>query len=201
MKNIEQARKNFDDALKIKEKYAAEDRQLASRIRNSENKVISLQKEAEELKSKRPAMLADEEDVSSLNQRLKDIQEEIELNQDTITGVKAKREFNKPDIEYANIKADETFIEFIVANISKLKTEYMNIAPKLAEILVDYITLENIRDGNSYGTTDFDSDTIKSLPNLMDPSKPLFEYNFYQIFSQNNEKVRQKYNIPDYEIH
>ena len=201
MTNIEKARQDFEEALKIKEQYAAEDKQLLSRIRNSENNIISLQKEAEELKSKRPAMLAEEEDVTTLNQRLKNIQEEIELNQDTITGVKAKREFNKPDIEYANIKADESFAEFIAANISKLKAEYMKIAPKLAEILNDYITLENIRDGNRYGTTDFDNSSIKSLPNLLDQSKPLFEYNFYKIYSQNKEKVRKKYNIPDYKIH
>ena len=87
MTNIEKARQDFEEALKIKEQYAAEDKQLLSRIRNSENNIISLQKEADELKSKRPAMLAEEEDVTTLNQRLKNIQEEIELNQDTIAAL------------------------------------------------------------------------------------------------------------------
>ena len=52
---------------------------LYSRICNAEEKIVELQEEAEELKKKRPKLLADYKDISKINRRLKEIEEEIEI--------------------------------------------------------------------------------------------------------------------------
>ncbi len=64
---------------------------LDSRMSQAEENIVNPEAEREELKANRPALLADNEDVSEINKRLKEIEEEIELNQDTITGIKAKK--------------------------------------------------------------------------------------------------------------
>lgn len=52
--------------------------------------IKNLEEERENLKTKRPSMLAENQDISELNQRLKDIDDEIEINKYTISGVEVK---------------------------------------------------------------------------------------------------------------
>ena len=73
------------------EKMLEDDNKLSERLNAAEENIVNLQEEMEELKQKRPAMLADNQDITALNKRLKTIEEEIEINKDTITGITAKR--------------------------------------------------------------------------------------------------------------
>ena len=64
---------------------------LDRRMYQAKENIVNLEAEREELKANRPALLADNEDVSEINNRLKEIDDEIELNQDTIKGIKTKK--------------------------------------------------------------------------------------------------------------
>ena len=73
------------------DKIRQDDNKLYERLNIAEENIVSLQEEMDSLKQQRPAMLADNEDITALNKRLKAIEEEIEINKDTITGITAKR--------------------------------------------------------------------------------------------------------------
>ena len=70
-----QKRQEYKDMKDKKSNYS-------KRIEDSKINIINLEEEREELKAKRPTMLAENEDISELNQRLKDIDDEIEINKD-----------------------------------------------------------------------------------------------------------------------
>ncbi len=76
----------------------------------------------------------------------------------------------------------------------------MKVAPKLAELLKDYITLESLRDGDGYGYAEFTTEHVKCLPNFDNSSIPLFKYSYYNIACNNKERVLKKYNIPKYYV-
>lgn len=142
--------------------------------------------------------MADNEDVSDLNKRLKEIEDEIELNQDTITGIKTK----KKDIRYQVLNLQQetnaAYQDYIGQILADIRKEYMKVAPILAELLKDYITLESLRDGDGYGYAEFTTKHINCLPNFDNSSIPLFQYNYYNIACNNKERVLKKYNIPKY---
>lgn len=78
-----QKRQEFIDMYNKNENYK-------KRIEECRQNITNLEEEREDLKAKRPTLLADNEDISELTQRLKDIDDEIEINKDTISGVEAK---------------------------------------------------------------------------------------------------------------
>ena len=142
---------------------------LYSRICNAEEKIVELQEEAEELKKKRPKLLADCKDISKINRRLKEIEEEIEIQKDTIIGVTEKRENMNDVIREAEYNTQDAFKSYVKVFLDKLEKEYMNLAPKLAEILTEYITLENMYHGHDFNYVHkIDYDGIRFLPNLKD---------------------------------
>lgn len=90
-KLIEEKKEIFNQKWQELEDMKNLDNDLSRRLSEAEENLADLQTEKEELKAKRPALLADNADVAELNNRLKEIDEAIELNQDTITGIKDKR--------------------------------------------------------------------------------------------------------------
>ena len=75
----------------------------------------------------------------------------------------------------------------------------MKIIPKLIDIMTEYITLESICYGNMSYLTKFSYDDISRIPNLLDRNKPLFENRSYDIWKENNQRLREKYELPDYQ--
>ena len=198
MTNKKQA---MQEAFEAKGQVLATADTLYSRISNAEEKIIELQEEAESLKIKRPKLLADCKDISKLNRRLKEIEEEIEIQKDTIIGVTAKRENMKNDIFNAKQDANIAFQEYIKEILESVKKEYMQLAPKFAKIITEYITLEYIRYGmGTVYVPDIHYNDIGKIPNFYDENKPLFKHEIYKITSDNDKKVREKYNIPDYQV-
>lgn len=76
----------------------------------------------------------------------------------------------------------------------------MKVAPKLAELLKDYIVLESLRDGDGNGYAYFTTEHVKCLPNFDNGSWSLFKHNYYNIVSSNQERVIDKYDIPQYYV-
>ena len=189
------------EALNYREQIIDEDFALEIRIDNAKKKIIELQEEAELLKIERPKLLADCKDITKLTCRLKEIDEEIAIQKDTIIGVTAKRENMKNDIFNAKQDANIAFQEYIKEILESVKKEYMQLAPKFAKIITEYITLEYIRYGmGRVYVPDINYDDISKIPNFNDENKPLFKHEIYKITSDNDKKVREKYNIPDYQV-
>ena len=189
------------EALNYREQIIDEDFALEIRIDNAKKKIIELQEEAESLKIERPKLLADCKDITKLTCRLKEIDEEIAIQKDTIIGVTAKRENMKNDIFNAKQDANIAFQEYIKEILESVKKEYMQLAPKFAKIITEYITLEYIRYGmGRVYVPDINYDDISKIPNFNDENKPLFKHEIYKITSDNDKKVREKYNIPDYQV-
>lgn len=170
------------------------------RMEDAKINIKNLEEERENLKTKRPSMLAENQDISKLNQRLKDIDDEIEINKDTISGVEAKiKEMNNPLVD-ARQNTNIAYQEYIDEILRDLRKEYMKIAPKLAELIKDYTTLEDLRMGDGYGLCTFTTEEVNYLPNFKDRSKPLLKYNYYDIVRYNTDRVLKKYNMPTYNL-
>ena len=65
-KQIEEKKKLFEDAWKIRSDFEDEDFNLKTRSDNARKQITKLQEEAEKLNEKRPALLADNKDVKKL---------------------------------------------------------------------------------------------------------------------------------------
>ena len=187
------------DAFIEKDNILEKNSELTRRVNEAEEKIVELQEESENLKKKRPQLLADCKDISILNQRLKTIEEEIEILKDTIVGVNEKQENLKLEIREKIWDAQHAFQEYIKEILANLDKKYMKIIPKLIDIMTEYITLESICYGNMSYLTKFRYDDISRIPNLYDKDKPLFENRSYVIWKENNQRLREKYELPDYQ--
>ena len=187
------------DAFIEKDNILEKNSELIRRVNEAEEKIVELQEESENLKKKRPQLLADCKDISKLNQRLKTIEEEIEILKDTIVGVNEKQENLKLEIREKIWDAQHAFQEYIKEILANLDKKYMKIIPKLIDIMTEYITLESICYGNMSYLTKFRYDDISRIPNLYDKDKPLFENRSYVIWKENNQRLREKYELPDYQ--
>lgn len=101
------------------------------------------------------------------------------------------------DLRQSTNIAYKNYIEQLLADVRK---QYMKVAPKLAELLKDYIVLESLRDGDGCGYAYFKAEHVKCLPNCDNNSKPFFKYNYYTIAGKNRSRVLKKYNMPEYFI-
>ena len=144
-KQIEEKKKLFEDAWKIRSDFEEEDFKLRQRAEQAKKDIIKLQEETEKLKEKRPALLADNKDVKKLNKRLKDIEEEIEINNDLITGITAKREKRNQDVRNIRYHVNQAYKTYINEILATLKDKYMKMAPEFADLLTDIIALEAMR--------------------------------------------------------
>jgi len=188
------------DAFKEKEQIEEQEFSLIRRADDAEEKIVELQEEAEELKKKRPKLLADCKDISKLNKRLKEIDEEIEIQKDTIIGVNEKRENMKDEIYNKKCRAQKAFQDYINEILTNIGKKYMKIATKLAEIITEYITLESICNGRDIYVPKIKYNDISRLPNLNNSDKPIFKYEAYEIWKANHEKLNEKYEIPNYQV-
>ncbi|MBO5385875.1 hypothetical protein J6A64_06115 [bacterium] len=188
------------DAFIEKDNILEKNSELIRRVNEAEEKIVELQEESENLKKKRPQLLADCKDISKLNRRLKSIEEEIEILKDTIIGVNEKQENLRLEIREKIWDAQHAFQEYIKEILANLDKKYMKVVPKLIDIMTEYITLESICHGNINYLTKFRYDDISRIPNLLDRDKPLFENRSYVIWKENNKRLLEKYELPDYQV-
>lgn len=196
-KKYEEAKENFNEQLENYNSLLKHDKDLENRLEEAEINISNLETEKEEIKQKRPALLADNEDVSEINKRLKEIDEEIELNKDTIIGIEAKRKEIQNNFAWAKERADKAYRKVISMAIQKAKKEYAKVAPKFAELLKDFMTLDDLYNRQAWGIETFSHEDIMRVPSLKDNSY-LFVHNIWKVPSQNRNRVLEKYNIPKY---
>jgi len=189
----------FKKAEKMQREIIELESELYRKQQTAKQNLVNLENEKEKLKNRRPAMLADGKDVSAINKRLKEIDDEIELNNDMVSGTTDKIKSLQSDIHNAQCDTNLTFKDLINCILDKLSDKYVEIGTQFAEIVKEYITLEAIRDSNSNSTTAINWE-FKLIPNVKDSENPLFKGSHYGISRENDEFVRRKYGIPDYTI-
>ncbi len=194
-------REEMDTIFKECDKFFDEIDAMDNRKFEAQNDIIKLQDEIQNLKVQRPTLLAEGKSVAKINKRLNTIEEDIELKQDLIKGVTEKKKNLNYDIYSIRMKKQKAFQEYIKGIKSKVAKEYMEIAPKFAEIVREYLLLEYMYNemGSNYVSNIPFSD-IKRIPSLYD-NAPLFEYKLYDLYLNYDDVVKEKYNIPDYEVH
>src|SRR5574344_2879607 len=101
----------FEEINEHRKELIEIDNDLYNRGRKAKAAIVNLEEEKAQLRADRPALLADNKDVSEINKRLKEIDDEIELNQDTILGVEEKRKKIKNEIFRAREDSNCTFKE------------------------------------------------------------------------------------------
>lgn len=181
-------------------KFFGEIKAMDERKEQAQDKIKTLQDEIVKLKEERPALLAEGKDVSKINKRLKKIEEEIEVNQDLIKGVDNKKKNLQINIYNARVKKQEAFQDYIKSIMKTVAKEYMEIAPKFAEVITRYILLEFMLQGSdkSYVPAISYKD-IKRIP-CLNSDKSFFNYKLYDLYINYEDDIRGKYQIPEYEV-
>lgn len=187
----------FEEINEQRKELIEIDNDLYSRGRKAKSAIVNLEEEKAQLKADRPALLADNEDVSELNKRLKEIDDEIELNQDTIIGVDEKRKKLNHEIFMVKQHTNSAYKDVLDEKLEQLAPLYVKAGTKFVKILKEYITLEGIRDLNSSANTKVGWNFTK-IPNVMCEQEPLMDNNHYEICRQLTEEVSKKYELPDY---
>lgn len=181
-------------------KFFGEIKAMDEKKEQAQDKIKTLQDEIVKLKEERPALLAEGKDVSKINKRLKNIEEEIEVNQDLIKGVDNKKKNLQINIYNARVKKQEAFQDYIKSIMKTVAKEYMEIAPKFAEVITRYILLEFMLQGSdkSYVPAISYKD-IKRIP-CLNSDKSFFNYKLYDLYINYEDDIREKYQIPEYEV-
>ena len=181
-------------------KFFGEIKAMDERKEQAQDKIKTLQDEIVKLKEERPALLAEGKDVSKIIKRLKKIEEEIEVNQDLIKGVDNKKKNLQINIYNARVKKQEAFQDYIKSIMKTVAKEYMEIAPKFAEVITRYILLEFMLQGSdkSYVPAISYKD-IKRIP-CLNSDKSFFNYKLYDLYINYEDDIREKYQIPEYEV-
>lgn len=181
-------------------KFFGEIKAMDERKEQAQDKIKTLQDEIVKLKEERPALLAEGKDVSKINKRLKKIEEEIEVNQDLIKGVDNKKKNLQINIYNARVSKQEAFQDYIKSIMKTVAKEYMEIAPKFAEVITRYILLEFMLQGSdkSYVPAISYKD-IKRIP-CLNSDKSFFNYKLYDLYINYEDDIREKYQIPEYEV-
>lgn len=181
-------------------KFFDEIKAMDERKDQAQDKIKTLQDEIVKLKEERPALLAEGKNVSKINKRLKKIEEEIEVNQDLIKGVDNKKKNLQINIYNARVKKQEAFQDYIKSIMKTVAKEYMEIAPKFAEVITRYILLEFMLQGSdkSYVPAISYKD-IKRIP-CLNSDKSFFNYKLYDLYINYEDDIREKYQIPEYEV-
>lgn len=181
-------------------KFFGEIKAMDERKEQAQDKIKTLQDEIVKLKEECPALFAEGKDVSKINKRLKKIEEEIEVNQDLIKGVDNKKKNLQINIYNARVKKQEAFQDYIKSIMKTVAKEYMEIAPKFAEVITRYILLEFMLQGSdkSYVPAISYKD-IKRIP-CLNSDKSFFNYKLYDLYINYEDDIREKYQIPEYEV-
>ena len=167
----------------------------------AKNSIAALREEAVKLKEQRPELLADGKSVTKINKRLKKIEEEIELNEDLIKGITAKKKNLDTTIYNTKQKRQQAFQGYIKGLMNKVAKEYREVAPKFAELVREFLLLEYMYNGSDrIYASEISYNDIKRIPSLSGNKPPLFEYKLYDLMINYDDVVREKYGIPEFEI-
>lgn len=168
-----------------------------SRDNEAKRKIIELDAEKEEVKQLRSTQLAEKADITKSSNRLKEIEEEKEIQLDLIAGLEVKAKELKTHTANLGANANEAFRNLIKCKLRKIEEKYNREAPKLVSIINEHMTMDYILQSNSnFFFSDFKNTQI--IPKLGDKDNPFFKFSLYDIHRKNEEFVRKKYNIPEY---
>lgn len=161
--------------------------------------ISQLNFEKEETKLLRPKYLADKKDITELNAKLKNIDEDLEIQKDLITGLAEKIKPLKNAIVFCGQNTNVCFQDLVQAKMDKVAEKFNELAKPLAEITKDYIVLEYLKNSTRMSWVSIARD-FGYIPNI-GADKPFLDANIHQLYIDNNKETRKKYSLPDYECY
>lgn len=169
------------------------------RTRDAELKICQLNSKKEELKLLRPKYLADKKDITELNQKLKNIDEDLEIQKDLMTGLAEKIKPLKNEVACCGRNTNVCFEELVQVKMNKVAEKFNELAKPLAEITKDYLVLEYLRNSTRMSWVSIARE-FGYIPNI-GGDKPFLDANIHQLYINNNKEIRKKYGLPDYEFY
>ena len=194
-------RKKLDEDLEKRKEILHQDVILFNRSQKAKSQIMELEEKIKKLKEERPKLLADGKDVSQLNKKLKKFNEQIGICEDTIKGIDDKRKEVKDEIYVAKQNANFSYVEYIQEIIQTLKKDYLKTATEFAKILTEMLALNNMcASARGYRPPIAHPHEINIIPDPYDNKKEIFRNNPYTLEQEHRDKLRKKYNIPEYSI-
>ena len=175
---------------------------LKARLTEAKTFKMQIEREKIEIRGKRPALLADGESVENINKRLKEIDEEIELKEDEIIGLKKKIPNLKQKLATMGQNTNTSFSQLVYSRIPEIYPEYNKQAEKLAEIVKEYHIIKSMSQdlyksgGWTYSYEKFEG-ALGLIPSLPQDGKAFYEKGETDC-SGMADKISEKYNLPDY---
>ena len=139
--------------------------------------------------------------MTKITIRGKKFEEEIELNEDLIKGITAKKKSLDTTIYNTKQKRQQAFQGYIKGLMNKVAKEYREVAPKFAELVREFLLLEYMYNGSDrIYASEISYNDIKRIPSLSGNKPPLFEYKLYDLMINYDDVVTEKYGIPEFEV-
>ena len=109
---------------------------------------------------------------------------------------------NNDDVaKIGSVKADFSYVEYIQEIIQALKKDYLKTATEFAKILTEMLALNNMcASARGYRPPIAHPHEINIIPDPYDNKKEIFRNDPYMLEKEYREKLRKKYNIPEYSI-
>lgn len=169
------------------------------RTSDAELKISQLTSEKEKLKNLRPKYLADKKDITELNTKLKNIDEDLEIQKDLITGLAEKIKPLKNNIVYCGKNTNVCFQDLVQTKMDEVAKKFNKLAKPLAEITKDYIVLEYLKNSTRISWVSIARE-FGYIPNI-GGDKPFLDANIHQLSIDYDKETRKKYGLPDYEFY
>lgn len=197
--NEKEAQEKFDKQYLEYEQLSNTIYDCNHRTREAQNKIAQLNEEKEKLRVLRPKYLADKKDITKLNSKLKNIDEEIEIQKDLISGLEEKIKPLKQNIVFCGTNTNACYQDLVQAKMDKVAKEFNKLAKPLAKITKEYIVLEYIKNSERNRWASF-AEHFGFIPNI-GAEKPFLKDSAYQIYINNREEITEKNNLPKYEYY
>lgn len=195
-----EAQKEFTTALKNYNQHVELSSKLYSRKNKAKADIENLETQLQNLKEKRPQMLADEIDITNLNKEMKEIEEGISIKNDEIIGIEAKsKEIDKNKIPLMQA-VNDTYEKLVEPKLELAKKKYNKMAEQFAEITKECSVLQELSHGpRKYVRYSCLIEKFKFIPAIDDNDKPFLETNYWDVMRDNRNAVVKKYELPNFE--
>lgn len=192
-------KEEFEKALSAYNNHVEASGKLYSRKSKAKEDIEKLETQLQDLKEKRPQMLADEIDITNLNKEMKEVEEQISIKIDEITGLEAKLlEIKKQDLPLMQ-EVNDTYEKLVEPKLEIAKKKYNKLAKQFAEITKECSVLQELSRGpRKYVHYSCLIEKFNFIPALDSNDEPFLKTTYWDVMRNNKDTVAQKYELPDF---
>ena len=192
-------KEEFEKALSAYNNHVEASGKLYSRKSKAKEDIDKLETQLQDLKEKRPQMLADEIDITNLNKEMKEVEEHSSIKIDEITGLEAKLlEIKKQDLPLMQ-EVNDTYEKLVEPKLEIAKKKYNKLAKQFAEITKECSVLQELSHGpRKYVRYSCLIEKFNFIPALDSNVEPFLKTTYWDVMRDNRDAVVQKYELPDF---